>query len=179
LLWADELAGTGDATLGGHGHDDRKGPVLYCEGAPRAGEPFYRLVAAGLEVDFDIDGDGSDADDFLSVDFWKDPPSFSGYGESGGRVNVYVEIVDGGTGEVLNELNAPEIRVERSIEGGPTELLPLTSKPPNEFQTNFPMVGGGATYAFSIEGASDRVEKLRLPVNHHLSYVLVFRREQP
>lgn len=177
LLWAEQLAGTRDQTLGGHGHADGKGPVLYCEGAAIPGEPFFRLVAAGVEVDFDIDGDGSDADDFLPVDFYEDPPTFTGFGESGGRVSVYVQIIDGETGDVLSELNAPDIRVVRSIEGGPTEYLPLTSKPPNEFQTNFPMVGGGATYSFSIDGASDRVEKLRLPVNHHVSYVLVFRRE--
>jgi hypothetical protein len=177
VLWADALSATGAGTLGGHGHDDGLGAVGFCAGVPQPGEPFFRLVAAGVEVDYDIDGDGSDADDYLRVDFWQDPSAFTGFGESGGRVNVYVEIVDE-AGAVLNEQSAPEIRIERTIEGGPTDLLPLTSKPPNEFQTNFAMVGGGARYGVQIEGVSDRVINMRLPVNHHVSYVLVFRRER-
>ncbi len=177
VLWPDALAATGDQTLGGHGHDDGKGPVIYCPGEPAAGAPFFRLIAAGVEVDFDIQADGSDADDYLRVDFYDDPATFTGLGESGGRVNVYVEVLDA-SGSPLDVMSAPEILILRTIEGGPTDELPLTSKPPNEFQTNFPMVGGGATYGVSIVGASDRVEKLRLPVNHHVSYVLVFQREE-
>ena len=56
------------------------------------GEPFFRLVAAGFETDEDINGDGDQAD-ALPVDFWQDP-SHAGVGESGGRVNVYIEVVD-------------------------------------------------------------------------------------
>ncbi|HJK89795.1 MAG TPA: hypothetical protein RMH85_26370 [Polyangiaceae bacterium LLY-WYZ-15_(1-7)] len=39
------------------------------------------------------------------------------------------------------------------------------------------MTGGGARYGVSVEGASDRVVNLRLPVNHHVTDVLVFQRE--
>lgn len=178
VLWPAQLSATGADTLGGHGHDDGHGAVGFCAGTPVVGEPFYRLVAAGLEVDVDLQNDGSDADDYLRVDFWRTAASFTGYGESGGRVNVYVEVVDE-SGNVLNVDSAPDIRIERTILGGPTELLPLTSKPSNEFQTNFNMVGGGARYGVALAGNGDRVINLRLPVNHHVSYVLVYRRELP
>lgn len=175
VLWAAPLSQTGAATLGGHGHDDGKGPVGFCPGTPVSGQPYYRLIAAGFETDEDVTNDG-DQNDPLPVDFWKDAASFAGVGESGGRVNIYVQIVDAG-GNVLNVDNSPEIRVEVETLGGSTQSLPLTSKPANEFQTNFPMTGGGTRYGISIEGASDRVINMRLPVNHHVCYVLVFRRE--
>ena len=65
------------------------------------------------------------------------------------------------------------------VRDGPTEAFALDDKPDNEFQTNFAMVGGGALYAVRMEGASDEVRNLRLPVNHHVTYVLVFRRTTP
>ncbi len=175
VLWAAPLSGTGADTLGGHSHDDGNGPVGFCAGTPESGQPFYRLIAAGFETDTDIDNDG-DQSDALSVDFYKDAASFTGYGESGGRVSIYVQIVDL-TGSVLNVLTNPEIHVVRSILNGPTESFPLTDKPANEFQTNFPMTGGGTRYSIAIEGQSDRVINMRLPVNHHVTYVLIFRRE--
>ena len=55
--------------------------------------------------------------------------------------------------------------------------LPLDAKPPNEFQTNFPMTGGGATFSLEVEGLSDRVYNMRLPINHHVTYLLIFQRE--
>ena len=174
MLWAKPLSATGAGTLGGHGHDDGKGPVGFCAGTPVSGQPFYRLIAAGFESDEDLDKDGNN--DPLPVDFWKNAASFSGVGESGGRINVYVQIVDG-AGKVLNVTTHPEIRIQKTILDGPTESLKLDSKPANEFQTNFPMTGGGTRYGVAIEGASDRVINLRLPVNHHVTYVAVFRRE--
>ena len=176
VLWPAELSATGAGTLHGHGHDDGLGPVGYCAGTPVAGQPFYRLIGAGFESDEDIDGDGQAGNDALTVDFYRDPATFVGLGESGGRVNVYVEIVDADTGEILDASTAPEIRIARTILDGPSEQIPLDDKPPNEFQTNFPMVGGGVRYGVAIEGASDRVINLRLPVNHHVCYVLVFER---
>lgn len=176
VLWPAELSATGASTLHGHGHDDGFGPVGFCPGAPVAGQPFHRLIAAGFESDEDLDADGEAGNDPLPVDFYGDPASFDGLGESGGRVNVYVEIVDADTGEVLDASTAPEIRIARTILDGPSDSIPLDDKPPNEFQTNFPMVGGGVRYGVAIEGASDRVINLRLPVNHHVCYVLVFER---
>ena len=180
VLWAEPLTKTGAETLGGHGHDDGHGPVGFCAGSPSGGEPFFRLVAAGFETDTDIDADGGDGDDPLPVDFWVDAASFTGVGESGGRVAIYVQILDE-QDQVLNVDSAPEIRVERTIKDGPVEAFPLTSKPPAEFQTNFPMTGGGSRYAIRITtdagGTSDRVLGMRLPNNHHVCYELVFRRE--
>ncbi len=42
------------------------------------------------------------------------------------------------TGTVLNRDSAPDLRIERTILGGPTDLVPLDVKPEHEFQTNFP-----------------------------------------
>ena len=105
-------------------------------------------------------------------------PSATGVGESGGRVNVYIDVVDE-DGVVLNRFSAPEVRFVREIRDGPVESFGLTDKPANEFQTNFPMTGGGTLYGVSMEGASDRVLNMRLPVNHHVTYALIFRRELP
>jgi hypothetical protein len=174
VLWAAPLAATGAGTLGGHGHDDGFGAVGFCPGRPVAGQPFYRLIAAGFETDTDVTGDG-DQDDALPVDFWQLAP-FDGVGESAGRVNIYVDIV-GETGAVLGADSNPEIRIVRTIKDGPVDLIPLTSKPANEFQTNMPMTGGAVRYAVRIDGASDEVINMRLPVNHHVTYALVFRRE--
>lgn len=171
VLWAAPLAASGASTLGGHGHDDGKGPVGFCAGTKLAGQPFHRLIAAGFETDDPAVESGP-----LPVDFWKNAASFTGIGESGGRINVYIQIV-GPNDEVLNVTTNPEIKIQKSILDGPTESLSLDSKPANEFQTNFPMTGGGTRYGAAIEGASDRVINMRLPVNHHVTYVLVFRRE--
>lgn len=173
VIWPDELNGTGMDTLGGHGHDDGRGPVGFCAGTPVSGQPFFRLIAVGFETDTDVNGDG-DQGDPLPVDFWRDP-SGSAVGESAGRINVYIEVVDE-RGDVLNRFSAPEIRYVRDIRDGPTETFGLTDKPPNEFQTNFPMFGG-STFAVEIEGASDRVQNMRLPVNHHVTFAVVFQRE--
>ena len=101
VLWAAPLSATGAGTLGGHGHDDGKGPVGFCAGTKLAGKPFYRLLAAGFETDDPALKTGP-----LAVDFWKNAASFSGVGESGGRINVYVQIVDQND-KVLNVTTDP------------------------------------------------------------------------
>jgi hypothetical protein len=180
ILWGSFLDAKGVDTLGGHGHDDGKGPVGFCKGAPTAGKPFFELVAAGMEVDYDLDADGSAGDDPLLPNFFRDPKTFTGKGESGGRVAIYVDIIDE-AGKVLDVSSAPQIRLVRTILDGPVEQFPLTSKPAAEFQTNLPMVGGGQRYGIGVTettGAeSDRVINMRLPNNHHVTYELVFRRK--
>ena len=174
VLWPNALSATGADTLNGHGHDDSLGAVGFCPGSPVPGQPFYRLIAAGFETDEDINGINGNSD-ALAVDFWRDSSEFTGIGESAGRVNIYVDIVDA-TNTVLNVVSSPEIRLVRTIYQGPEEVLPLTSKPANEFQTNMPMTGGGSRYSVSVQGASDRVVNMRLPVNHHVTFILIFRR---
>jgi hypothetical protein len=171
VLWAAPLTLTGEETLGGHGHNDGNGPVGHCAGTPVAGQPFYRLIAAGFETDENTGGGA------LPADFWRNAQEFTGYGESGGRVHVYIDVVDE-NGQILNGDSTPDLRVRREAFEGPTDLIAMTSKPLTEFQTNFNMVGGGARYAVSIEGASDKVINMRLPVNHHVCYMLIFQREQ-
>jgi len=176
VLWPAVLSASGADTLGGHGHDDGFGAVGYCPGTPAAGQPFYQLVAAGFETDEDLNGVNGNGD-ALPVNFWRDAAHFVGVGESGGRVNIYVDIVDE-AGTVLNVDSNPEIRLVRTIYQGPEDVLGLTSKPANEFQTNMPMIGGGTRYSVAIHGASDKVVNMRLPVNHHVTYELIFRRLQ-
>ncbi len=151
------------------GHDDGNGPVGFCPGTPVAGRPFFELIAAGFETDADI-GVGA-----LAVDFWRDPDSFTGYGNSGGRINVYLEVIDE-DGNALERTTAPEIVFSRDLSNGTTDEIPIDDKPDNEFQTNFPMTGGGSRYGAAVKGASDKVINMRLPVNHHVTYVLVFQR---
>ncbi|MBS1120548.1 MAG: hypothetical protein H6Q90_2776 [Deltaproteobacteria bacterium] len=176
VLWAPALSASGAELLAGHGHDDGHGAVGFCAGARVPGAPFFRLVAAGVGVDYDLDNSGASGDGQLGPNFWRDPATFDGLGESGGGIAVYVDIVDEHD-TVLDVSSAPELRIVREILDGPTDEMMLTSKPANEFQTNVPMVGGGQRYGFGIAGASDRVINLRLPNNHHLKYWLVFRRE--
>ena len=178
VLWPPQLSASGMDTLARHGHDDGHGPVGFCAGARVTGQPFYRLIAAAFEVDYDVNSSGASGDFAIHPTFWRDPATFDGLAESGGRVAVYVDIVDA-AGQVLNVTTNPEITLTREIDGGPTDQFPLTSKPADEFQTNVPMVGGGQRYAFSVTGASDKVINMRLPNNHHLTYELVFRRELP
>jgi len=63
--WDVRLSGEGEATLGGHGHDDGHGPVGMCATDAR---PGFRLVSALFETDED--------------------------GESGGNHNIYFEVQD-------------------------------------------------------------------------------------
>jgi len=174
VLWPSALSATGSQTLNGHGHDDSFGAVGFCPGTQVAGQPFYQLIAAGFETDEDINGSNGNAD-ALAVDFWRNSAGFTGIGESAGRVNIYVDIVNE-AGTVLNFDSNPEIRLVRNAYQGPEDILPLTSKPANEFQTNMPMTGGGTRYSLSVQGASDRVVNMRLPVNHHVTFMLIFRR---
>lgn len=172
VLWAAPLSATGAETLGGHGHDDGFGPVGFCPGTPAAGQPFFELIAAGFETDEDL-GIGA-----LGVDFWRDPDTFTGVGFSGGRVNVYLEVIDE-AGNAVDKSSAPEIVYLRELSNGTVDEIPIDDKPDNEFQTNFPMTGGGTRYNASVKGASDKVVNMRLPVNHHVTYVLVFQRHPP
>ncbi len=174
VRWAGLLDGSGEATLGGHGHDDGAGPIGFCPGTPVPGSPFYRLIAAGFETDVDTNSDG-DMNDGLRPGFHTAEP-FIGVGESGGRVNVYVDVLDE-SGVALNRDSAPELALLREVFGFSVDRIPLDAKPPNEFQTNAPMTGGGARFGVQVEGASDRVVNMRLPNNHHVTFVLVFQRE--
>jgi hypothetical protein len=174
VLWPSLLTGTGPDTLNGHGHDDGKGPVGYCAFSARPGEPYYDIIAVGFESDQDLNAD-NDENDSLAVDFYGDPASFGGVGESGGRINIYAQVLDD-SGVVLSGSTAPELRLVVTAEGGTPLSLPLDNKPANEFQTNYPMVGGGNSYGIAIEGQSDRVFNMRLPNNHHVTFVVVFQR---
>ena len=39
------------------------------------------------------------------------------------------------------------------LNNGTTDEIPIDDKPDNEFQTNFPMTGGGSRYGASVKGA--------------------------
>ena len=137
--------------------------------------PYYKIIAVGFETDEDLNND-NDENDALLVDFYADPGSYTGVGESGGRINIYAQILDE-MGNVLSGQSAPELSYELTIEGTDPLVLPLDNKPANEFQTNHPMTGGN-TYGIRVNGApSDRVYNMRLPNNHHVTFTVVFQRQ--
>jgi len=65
IVWDPRLSGTGEDTLGGHGHDDGLGPVGWCGSSAR---PHWGLTEALFESDED--------------------------NESGGNHNIYIEVLD-------------------------------------------------------------------------------------
>jgi hypothetical protein len=174
-IFASALLDTAGDTLraGAHDHDDGLGAVGLCRGTPVPGAPYYRLIAAGFESDEDLDGSGSDADGALHPGFWRDDDPRA-VGESGGRHAIYVDVVDE-NGAVLDRNTAPELRIVKRFHEGPTELIGIDAKGPDEFNTNIPM-WGGQRIAISVEGNSDEVMNLRMPANHHVGYVLIFQR---
>lgn len=176
-VFADPLLGLGADTLraGEHDHDDGFGAVGLCRAEPVEGAPYFRLVAAGFESDEDLDGSGAIGDSALSLDFWRDDAPRA-VGESGGRRNIYVDVVDE-NGATLNADNAPELQIVRRTLGGASELYPVAAKV-DEFDTRLPMLGG-ERISVSIEGVSDEVLNLRAPAEHNVSYVLVFQRLSP
>ena len=176
MLWPAPLTATGDLTLLGHGHDDGFGAVGFCAAVPSSGQTTFRLIAAGFETD-----DGDAGLDSLPPYFWRQPELHDdGVGFSGGRVNVYINVLDE-NGDVLQGVSAPDVRVVATPLGGETVRIPLDNKPAHEFQTNFNMVGGRMRYSVRLDtaegtAASDEVWNLRLPVNHHVTYELIFQR---
>lgn len=175
------LAQTGALTLThdvGHTHDDKKGPIGFCPAKAACGARYLALVSARFETD---QQDKSFASDKPCVaDYAAPDPTFAQYGMcfSGGRVNIYVE-VRGEDGKRLAADDGFEL-----LTGGLTiPTKDLHDKPASEFPMNTNMGGGGqrygvrATYVHPQDGPlpSDTVTNMRLPGNHHVTYLLTFQ----
>ncbi len=168
-IWNEAvLSATGPQTLGGHGHDDGRPPLGFCPAPPG---DAWRLIAARMETDQDLNNNGRH--DVTPVDTGAADPVYSAYGmgESGGRHHVYVELLDGNGARVHGEI---EIR----FQGGSSMVVATDpGKPANEFPFNFAIWGGNVlTIRVSGPTPSDAVTNLRIPNNHHVSYLLTFAR---
>ncbi|MBI2892564.1 MAG: hypothetical protein HYY06_03365 [Deltaproteobacteria bacterium] len=65
IEWDPRLSAEGEETLGGHGHDDGRGPIGYCASGA---DPHWALTSALFQTDEDA--------------------------ESGGNHNIYLEVLD-------------------------------------------------------------------------------------
>ena len=89
-------------------------------------------------------------------------------GESGGNHNIYVEVQD----EAGARIVGAEVLVSNGVE---TWTVLTEDKPPPEYAANYPMWGGNF-YRVQVSGDSDAVFNMRIPNNHHVDYLLTFRR---
>ena len=139
IAWDPRLSGTGEDTLGGHGHDDGAGPVGWCGSG---GRPRWGLVEALFQSDED--------------------------GESGGNHNIYFEVLDEAGARIVGQ----EVIVSNGVESW---SVLTEDKPPPEYAANYPMWGGNV-YSARVAGDSDTVFNMRMPNNHHVNFLLTFRR---
>jgi len=139
IAWDPRLSGTGEDTLGGHGHDDGLGPVGWCGSAA---SPHWGLAEALFQSDED--------------------------NESGGNHNIYVEVLDESGARVVGQ----EVIVSNGVESW---SIFTEDKPAPEYAANYPMWGGNV-YSVHVAGDSDTVFNMRMPNNHHVNFLLTFRR---
>lgn len=165
--WAPILSNTGPDTLTvdpSHSHDDGLGPIGWCPSEDTAGS-YLALVAARFETD--------QVPPYAPcvVDPWAPDPTHDTYGAcaSGGNHNVYVEILDADGQRVAGSFDLwwPE---------GSTRIDDQ-DKPPNEFPMNGALWGGGQYGVTPIYGdlRAESVTNLRIPINHHVNYLLTFQ----
>ncbi len=165
--WAPVLSGVGPDTLTvdpAHGHDDGLGPIGWCPSEDPSG-PHVRLVAARFETD-QVPPDGR-----CAVDPFAPDPVHDAWGActSGGNHHVYVEVRD-----------ASGARIPAAFDlwwdGGATRVEDQ-GKPPGEFPMNAALWGGGQYGVTPVVGdlPAERVTNLRLPLNHHVNYLLTFQ----
>jgi hypothetical protein len=88
--------------------------------------------------------------------------------ESGGNHNIYIEVLDESGERVVGQ----EVVVSNGVESW---SIFTEDKPPPEYAANYPMWGGNV-YSASVAGDSDRVFNMRMPNNHHVNFLLTFRR---
>jgi hypothetical protein len=173
--WSPVLSQTGALTLGGHGHDDGNGPLGFCSANVAPGTRYLALVSARFETDQQDQSFPSMS--ACVVDYLASDPTFQKYGMcfSGGNHNVYVEVRDESGKRLATGMQI--------FYGGMTTNVSDQGKPPNEFPMNYPIYGGGskygvrAVYMHPQDGPlrSDAVTNLRMPVNHHVNYLLTFQ----
>lgn len=165
--WAPVLSNDGPDTLTvdpGHGHDDGLGPIGWCP-AEEVDGAYLKLVAARFETD--------QVPPYAPcvVDPWAVDATHDQYGAcaSGGNHNVYVEILDEAGQRVVGAFDLwwPD---------GATRIEDQ-DKPPSEFPMNGALWGGGQYGVTPIyeDLPAESVTNLRMPLNHHVNFLLTFQ----
>ncbi len=89
--------------------------------------------------------------------------------ESSGNHNIYVEILDEQGRRIVGQ------RAWVVWEGGQTPIF-TQDKPAPEYAADFPMYAKIGSYQVEVEGLSDVVSGMGLPVRHHVNFLLTFQR---
>ena len=177
--WSPVFSQTGALTLThdqGHSHDDQHGPLGFCAANVPGGKRYLALVSARFETDQQDQNFTSSS--HCVVDYEAPDPTFQQLGMcfSGGNHNIYVEVRDESDKRVVAGFEV--------FYGGTVDPVADQGKPANEFPMNYPMAGHQdqrygvrATYTHPVDGplASDAVANMRLPINHHVNYLLTFQ----
>jgi hypothetical protein len=178
--WSPILSQDGVDTLSydgaQHSHDDHAGAIGFCPAQVGAGRHYLKLVSARFETD------QSPPDQHCVTDYQAADPVQVQYGccWSGGNRHIYVEVRD------QTGLRLSTAGFDAFFYGNTVQIQPDPMKPLNEFPMNFPINGGGnkygarARYTDPTEGLlpSDAVTNMRLPGNHHVTYLLTFQLAQ-
>ncbi|MEW6232555.1 MAG: cyclic nucleotide-binding domain-containing protein [Chloroflexota bacterium] len=93
---------------------------------------------------------------------------FQDVDESGGNHNIYVWLLDEGGNRVTGQSVIFGLTSGEEIKG------PMDEKPPPEANFNYPMFGD--SYSARVQGVSDKVTGMHMPMNRHVNYVLFFQR---
>lgn len=93
---------------------------------------------------------------------------FQDVDQSGGNHNIYVWLLDEGGNRVTGQ------SVIFGLTGGEEIKGPMDEKPPPEANFNYPMYGD--TYSARVQGISDKVTGMTMPMHQHVNYVLFFQR---
>lgn len=171
--WSPLLSQTGNMTLTydvNHSHDDGLGPLGFCPAAVTKGKLYLHLVSARFETD------ESPPTQHCVTDYTQPDPTFQQYGccFSGGNHNIYVEVRD---------QSGQRIKAGFDVFYGSTvEHITDQGKPANEFPMNYSIFADGqygvrAVYTDPNQGAlpSDAVTNMRMPIHHHVNYLLTFQ----
>jgi hypothetical protein len=171
--WSPLLSQSGKMTLTydvNHSHDDGLGPLGFCPASVSKGSLYLKLVSARFETD------EQPPDQPCVTDYTQSDPTFQQYGccTSGGNHNIYVEVRD---------LSGQRIQAGFDVfYGSNVEHITDQGKPANEFPMNYAIFAGGqygvrAVYKDPGQGLlpSDAVTNMRMPIHHHVNYLLTFQ----
>lgn len=171
--WSPLLSQSGNMTLTydpNHSHDDGLGPLGFCPAAVAKGSLYLKLVSARFETD-------EQPPNLPCVtDYTQPDPTFQQYGccWSGGTHNIYVEVRDQSGQRIKAGFDV--------FYGSNVDHVTDQGKPANEFPMNYAIYANGvygarAVYTDPNQGPlpSDAVTNMRMPIHHHVSYLLTFQ----
>lgn len=171
--WSPLLSQTGNMTLTydvNHSHDDGLGPLGFCPAVVAKGSLYLKLVSARFETD------EQPPNQPCVTDYTQPDPTFQKYGccWSGGNHNIYVEVRDQSGQRIKAGFDV--------FYGSNVDHVTDQGKPANEFPMNYAIFADGqygarAVYTDPKQGPlpSDAVTNMRMPIHHHVSYLLTFQ----